>query len=96
MDGQRVCASDKIQCMRAKLLHLYRLFATPCTVAHQVPLSIGFSRQGYWSGLPCPLPVDLPDVGIEPTSLMSPALAGRFFTTSATWKAHKYSIPSQT
>ena len=41
-----------------------------------------FSRQEYWSGLPCPPPGDLPDPGIEPTSLVSPVLAGRFFTTS--------------
>jgi len=43
----------------------------------------GFPRQEYWSGLPCSSPRDLPDPGTEPTSLMSPALAGRFFTTSA-------------
>ena len=48
-----------------------RLFVTPCTVACQAPLSIGFSRQGYWSGLPFPFPGDLPDPGIEP---WSPAL----------------------
>ena len=48
-----------------------RLFATPWTVAHQVPLSMGFSRQEYWSGLPCPPPEDLPSPGIEPTSLKS-------------------------
>jgi len=47
-------------------------FATPWTVAHQVPLSMGFSRQEYWGGLPFPSPGDLPDPGIEP---MSPALA---------------------
>ena len=46
---------------------------------------MGFSRQEYWSGLPFPSPGDLPDPGIEPMSLMSPAWAGRFFTTSATW-----------
>ena len=50
------------------------------TVAHQVPLSMGFSRQEYWSGLPCP-PLDLPDPGTKPTSLTSPALAGGFFIT---------------
>ena len=43
---------------------------------------MGFSRQEYWSGLPCPAPGDLPDPGIKPTSLTSPTLAGRFFTTS--------------
>ena len=54
------------------------------TVAHQAPLSMGFSRQEYWSGLPCPPPVDLPDPGMEPKSLTAPALAGRFFTTNTT------------
>ena len=64
-----------------------QLFATPRTVARQAPLSMGFSRQEYWHGLPCPPPGDLPDLGIEPGSLMSPALSGKFFTTSATWEA---------
>ena len=68
-----------------------RLFATLWTVAHQSPLSMGFSRPEYWSGLPCPLPEGPPDPGIEPESLMSPALAGGFFTTSDIWEA-KYSI----
>ena len=53
-----------------------QLFVTPWTVAHQAPLSVEFSRQEYWSGLPFPSPEDLPDPGIEP---MSPALAGGFF-----------------
>ena len=52
------------------------LCETLWTIAHQAPLSMGFSRQEYWSGLPCPPPGDLPNPGIEPTSLMSPALAG--------------------
>ena len=64
-----------------------RLSVTLWTVAHQAPLSMGFSRQEYWSGLPCLPPGSLPDLGIEPVSLMSPALAGGFFTTSATWEA---------
>ena len=64
-----------------------QLFVTLWTIAHQAPLSMGFSRQEYWSGLPCPPPGDLPDPGIEPVSLMSPALAGGFFTTGATWEA---------
>ena len=55
----------------------------------QAPLSMGFSRQEYWSGLPCPPPGDLGNPGIEPTSLLFPALAGGFFTTSATWEAPK-------
>ena len=57
-----------------------QLFATLWTVAHQVPLSMGFSRQEYWSGLPSPPPGDLLDPGIKPESLISPALAGRFFS----------------
>ena len=52
------------------------------------PRSMGFSRQEYWSGLPCPPLGDLPDPGIEPVSITSPALAGRLFTTRATWEAH--------
>ena len=64
-----------------------QLFVTPWTVAHQASLSKGFSRQEYWSGLPLAPPGDLPNPGIEPESLMSPALAGRFFTTSTTWEA---------
>ena len=62
--------------LKVKLLSCVRLFATPWTVAHQAPLSMGFSRQEYWSGLPLPSPVDLPDPGIEPRSpaLQSDAL----------------------
>ena len=62
---------------------------TPWTVAHQAPLSMEFSSQEYWSGLPCPPPGDLPHAGIEPASLMSPALAGRFFTPNVTWEAQR-------
>ena len=57
------------------------------TVAHQVPLSIGFSRQEYWSGLPFPPPGDLPNPEMEPASFISPTLAGGFFITSTTWEA---------
>ena len=64
-----------------------RLFATLQTVAHQASLSMGFSRQEYWVGLPCLPAGDLPDSGTEPTSLMFPALAGGFFITSAIWEA---------
>jgi len=53
------------------------------------PLSMGFFRQEYWSGLSCPPPGDLPDPRTEPASLTSPALAGRFFTTSTTWEAYE-------
>ena len=59
-----------------------QLFATPWTVAHQAPLSTGFSRQEYWSGFPFPTPADLPDLGIKPMSLVFPALAGNFFATA--------------
>ena len=62
-----------------------QLFATPWTVVHQASLSMRFSRQEYWRRLPCPPPGDLPDPDVEPRSLMSPALAGGLFTTSATW-----------
>ena len=51
-----------------------KLFETQWPVAHQAPLSMGLSRQEYWSGLPCPPPGDLPDPGIKPTSPTSPAL----------------------
>ena len=68
-----------------KLLSLVRLFVTPQTVAYKAPLSTEFSRQEYWSGLPCSPPGHLPDdPGIEPVSL---ALAGRFFTTAAPGKS---------
>ena len=66
-----------------------RLFVTPWTVARQAPLFMGFSRQEYWSGLPCPSLGDLPDPRIKSTSLTSPAVAGGFFTVSATWEAQK-------
>ena len=52
----------------------------------QAPLSMEFFRQEYWSGLPCPPSGNLPDPGIKPTPLMSPAFTGRFFNTSATWE----------
>ena len=81
-------------CVWSHFSHVW-LFVTEWTVAHQAPLSTGFSRQDYWSGQPCPPPGDLPNPGIEPTSLMSPALVGRSFTTSATWEALKciYVVP---
>ena len=59
----------------------------PMDLAHQAPLSMGFSRQECWSRMPCPCPEDLPKPGIEPVSLTSLALAGRFLTTSANWEA---------
>ena len=70
------------------------LFATRWTVALQAPLSMGFSRQEYCSGLPFPPPGDLLNSGIILTSPTSPALAERFFTTSATWEAPKLNLPT--
>ena len=77
--------------LNLNFLHVYllshfsyvQLSATLWTVACQAPLSMRFSRQEYWNGLPCPPPGNLPNTGIEPAS---PALAGGFFTTSATWE----------
>ena len=65
----------------AHLLSRVWLFVTPWTIALQAPLSMGFSRQEYWSGLPFPNLGDLPHPGIQPVSLVSSALAGMFFTT---------------
>ena len=73
-----LCVLSRFSCVRH--------FVTLWTIACQAPLSIGFSRQEYWSGLPLPSAEDLPDPEIKPTSLESPALTGRFFTTSATWE----------
>ena len=81
------CSIGSSAMLSAKPLHSVLLFATLWTVAHQAPLSTGFFRQEYCSDMPCPPPGDLPDSGIKPTSFMSPALAGRFFTTSTTWEA---------
>ena len=76
-----------------KSLSHVRLFATPWTVAYQAPLSMDFSKQEYWSGLPFPTPVDLPNPGIKLMSLVFPALAGRFFTTSTIWEARQVIYP---
>ena len=65
---------------------------TPGTAARQAPVSVEFSRQEYWNGLPCSPPGDLLDPGIEPVSLKSPALLGMLFTTSATWEAPSPSL----
>ena len=63
------------------------LFKTLWTVACQAPLYMGILQAEYWSGLPCPPPGHLPNLKMEPTSLMSPELAGMYFKTSATWEA---------
>ena len=80
-------------CILAQSLNHVQSFVTPCTAAYQAPLSMGIPRQEYWSGLPLPPPEDLPDRGIKPTSVASPAIACGFFTTltlfttSVTWEA---------
>ena len=85
MECLRQHRSRKVKAhMRACMLNYFccvRLCVTLQTLACQAPLSMGFSRQEYWSELPCPPPGDFPDSGIEPVSLTSPALAGGFFTT---------------
>ena len=68
-------------CVHLCVLSCVQLYVTPWTMARQEPLSMEFSRKEYWSGLPFPSPGDLPNPGIKPVSLASPALAGRFFTT---------------
>ena len=73
-------------CMQIRFSCVW-FFAVLQTIALQAPLFMGFSRQEYWSGLPCPSPEDLPNWGIEPVSLTSPGLASRFFATSTTWEA---------
>ena len=71
-----------IKSLKVKLLSCVRLFVTPWTGACHAPPSMGFPRQEHWSGLPFHTPEDLPDPEIEPASLVSPALPGRFFTTA--------------
>ena len=75
--------------VKVKLLSRIRLFATPWIVAYQASLYMGFSRQGYWSGLPFPSPGDLPDPGMEPGS---PDIAGRWFTLWASREAQYMGI----
>ena len=77
---------DKLMCALSHFSHVW-FCATLWTIASQAPLSMGFSRQECWSGLPRPPPGDLPDPGIKPTSLTSSALAGESSTTSVTWEA---------
>jgi len=83
--------------VKVKLLSHVQLFATPWTVAYQASLSMGFSRQEYWSGLPFPPPGDLPNPGIKPMSPEPPAfpaLTGRFFTTKSPRKPPNLTISS--
>jgi len=75
-----------LSCVRGGKSFQSCLDSFPMDAAFQAPLSMGFSRLEYWSGLPCPPPGDLPNPGMEPPSLVSPALVGGFFTTRATWE----------
>ena len=74
-----MCVSSHFSCIQ--------LFATLWTVARQAPLSMEFFRQEFWSGLPCRPPGESSGPRDRIASLLSPALAGGFFTTSATWEA---------
>ena len=76
----------------AKSLQSCPALCDPMDVAHEAPLSMEFSREEYWSGLPFPSPGDLPDPGIKLVSPLSPAWADRFFTTSTTLEAHIHNI----
>ena len=69
------------------MLSCIQLLVTPWTAAHLAPLSLEFPKQEYWSGLACPPPADLPGPEMETASLVSPALAGGFFTTRVTREA---------
>ena len=81
----RTCLLSRFSCVL--------FFVTLWTIAHRAPLSMGFSRQEYWSGLSCPSPEDLPNPGTEPVSLTSHVPAGGFFTTSASWDIYIYIYP---
>ena len=72
-------------CILSHFCHVQH-FVTVGTVAHQAPLFMGYFRQEYWSGLPCPPPGDLPKPGIQLMSLLSPTLEGGFLTTGVTWE----------
>ena len=97
--GKQDTAGETVQSFRdsmpAYVLSCFsrvQLFATPWTVAQEAPLPMGFPKQERGSGLPCPAPGDLPNPGIKPSCFMFPALASRFFTTGATWEAHRDSV----
>ena len=82
-DEQRPCGNG-CYAVHVVTCSCFQPFVAPWTIAQQASLSVGFSRREYWSGAPFPPPGDLSDPGVEPTSLMSPAFAGRFLTSSAT------------
>ena len=84
--GAHIISIITSACVISHFSHV-RLFATPWTIACQDPLSMGFSRQEYWGGLPCLPSADLFHLRIKLASLISPELAVGIFTTSATWEA---------
>ena len=92
-EGNVLISSYQVHACVLSHFSCVRLSVTPSTVACQAPLSMGFSRPEYWSGLPCPPPRDLPNPGIKPVSIMSPALPGGFFTISASWEASYQVVP---
>ena len=81
-----------VESVHACALSHARLFETPCAVACQALLSMGSSRQEYWSGLPFSSPGQLTDPGIKPQALVPPVLAGRSLSTSTTWQVRRYEI----
>jgi len=83
MEEVRPAFSPSRACVHAKSLQSCPTLFDPVDYSHQAPLSMGFSRQEYWCGLPYPPPGNLTNSGIKLASLMSPALAGGFFTTGA-------------
>ena len=88
MRGMEKCVCVRARacgCQHVGALSHVQLFVTPQMVACQAPLSMGFSRQEYWSGVPFPTQRDFPNPAMEPAPLMSPALAGGFFTNCTTW-----------
>ena len=90
IDGSVCVCVCACVCMCTHPLTYFRhvqLFVTLWTIVCQPPLFMEFLRQEFWSWLPCPSPGYLPNTGVKSVFLMSPALAGMFFTTSATWEA---------
>ena len=83
---QTISTKNACPLQKVKSLSRVRLLETPSTAAPHAPLSMGFSRQEYWSGLTCPPPGDLPDPGIRPAFFRCSALVDRFFTINATWE----------
>ena len=88
--------SQFVLCVHAKLLSYILLFATLWTMACQAPLTVGFSKQEYWSGLPCPPSGDLPDPRIELKSLTSPALVTHLFDSLGSRHREEEVLPKDT